>query len=108
MNLTKKRFHLILTGIGDENPTQLLMLVRLAKKCGKPSEVSTAQKDIDMQKNLALIAKYFMGMQKAKGFRDSCYHKEKMLLCKQAEKGVHLSRDNLTGLQTRMREIDEQ
>nr|GFC13670.1 hypothetical protein [Tanacetum cinerariifolium] len=39
-----------------------------------------AQRDKDMQKNLALIAKV----------KDSAYHKEKMLLCKQAEQGVPL------------------
>nr|GEW41211.1 hypothetical protein [Tanacetum cinerariifolium] len=39
-----------------------------------------AQKDKEMQKNLALIAK------KPKRVKDSTYHKEKMLLCKQAKK----------------------
>nr|GEW36874.1 retrovirus-related Pol polyprotein from transposon TNT 1-94 [Tanacetum cinerariifolium] len=43
-----------------------------------------AQRDKDMQINLALIAK------KLKRVKDSAYHKEKMLLCKQAEKGVPL------------------
>nr|GFC02980.1 hypothetical protein [Tanacetum cinerariifolium] len=38
-----------------------------------------AQRDKDMQKNLALIAK------KPKRVKDSAYYKEKMLLCKQAE-----------------------
>nr|GFC66578.1 hypothetical protein [Tanacetum cinerariifolium] len=98
-----------------------------------------AQRDKDMQKNLALIAKYFkriykpinnnlrtssnlknknvdtilrykndnqsgqfgnqrtmnvsglgkMESRKPKRVKDSAYHKEKMLLCKQAKKGVH-------------------
>nr|GFD31569.1 hypothetical protein [Tanacetum cinerariifolium] len=108
------------------------------------SDPEQAQKDKDMQKNLALIAKYFKklykptnnnlrtslnsrnknmdntlrvretvgsqvvqqtGIQcfnfkefghfakecrKPKRVKDSTYHKEKMLLCKQAEKGVQL------------------
>ncbi|GKA93473.1 hypothetical protein Tco_0815459 [Tanacetum coccineum] len=43
-----------------------------------------AQRDKEMQKNLALIAK------KPKTVKDYMYHKEKMLMCKQAEKGVPL------------------
>ncbi|GJT06678.1 hypothetical protein Tco_0841140 [Tanacetum coccineum] len=35
-------------------------------------------------------ARETVGMQKAKRVKDSTYHKEKMLLCKQAEKGVQL------------------
>ncbi|GKF62130.1 hypothetical protein Tco_0182184 [Tanacetum coccineum] len=69
-----------------------------------------------MQKNLALIAKYFKKiykptnnnlrtssntinknvdttLRKLKWVKDSTYHKEKMLLCKQAEKGVELQAD---------------
>nr|GFC85195.1 hypothetical protein [Tanacetum cinerariifolium] len=63
-----------------------------------------------MQKNLALITKYFKKIYKptnnnhrissnsknknecreAKRVKDFAYHKEKMLLCKQAEQGVPL------------------
>ncbi|GKD84064.1 hypothetical protein Tco_1350903, partial [Tanacetum coccineum] len=84
-------------------------------------------RDKDMQKNLALLAKYFkklykptnnnlrtssnstnktedttpmgikgqsqllgLGKQKPKRVKDYAYHKEKMMMCKQAEQGVPL------------------
>nr|GEX19034.1 hypothetical protein [Tanacetum cinerariifolium] len=119
-----------------------------------------AQRDKDMQKNLALIAKYFKkiykptnnnlrtssnsrnknvdttsrenvgnlvvqqsGIQcfnykefghfakecrKPKRVKDSVYHKEKMLLCKQAEKGVLLQAEQYDWLADTDKEIDEQ
>nr|GEX52707.1 hypothetical protein [Tanacetum cinerariifolium] len=119
-----------------------------------------AQRDKDMQKNLALIAKYFkkiykptnnnlrtssnsknknvdttpwenvgspvvqqFGVQcfnckefghfakecrKPKRVKDSAYHKEKMLLCKQAEKGVPLQAEQYDWLADTNEEIDEQ
>ncbi|GJS88468.1 hypothetical protein Tco_0771104 [Tanacetum coccineum] len=127
----------------------------IAKPITPPSESASeedsdpeqAQKDKDMQKNLALIAKYFkklykptttpqnflkhrnknggyysksgysaltarnlvimLGMQKEcqKGgldVRDSTYHKENkkefVLLCKQAEEGVHFKQSNLMAM----------
>ncbi|GKF33300.1 hypothetical protein Tco_0106500, partial [Tanacetum coccineum] len=77
------------------------------------SDLEQAQRDKDMQKNLALIAKYFKKIYKPtnnnlitssnsrnknvdtsprrpKRVKDYSYHKEKMLLCKQAEKSVPL------------------
>nr|GEV66414.1 hypothetical protein [Tanacetum cinerariifolium] len=73
------------------------------------SDPEKAQKDKEMQKNLALIAKYFKklykptnsnlrtssnsrnkivytSLRKPKRVKDYSYHNEKMLLCKQAEK----------------------
>nr|GEV00712.1 hypothetical protein [Tanacetum cinerariifolium] len=97
------------------------------------SDPKQAQRDKDMLKNLALIAKYFKkiykptynnlrtssnsrnkmwirfhGMQKAKRVKDSAYHKEKMLLCKQAEKGVPLQAEKYDWLADTNKEIDEQ
>ncbi|GKD06658.1 hypothetical protein Tco_1181632 [Tanacetum coccineum] len=84
------------------------------------SDPEQAQRDRDMKKNLALIVKYFkkiykptnnnlitssnsrnknvdtspretVGSQETKkGKKNYTYHKEKMLLCKQADKGVPL------------------
>nr|GEW46129.1 hypothetical protein [Tanacetum cinerariifolium] len=112
-----------------------------------------AQKDKDMQKNLALIEKYFMKIykptnnnlitslnsrnknvdttlqykndnqsgqfgnqrkdfkhfakecRKPKSVKDSAYHKQKMLLCKQAEKVFHFKLSNMIGNQTRMKKL---
>nr|GEY50578.1 Gag-Pol polyprotein [Tanacetum cinerariifolium] len=84
-----------------------------------------------MQKNLALIAKYFkeiykptnnnlktslnsrnknvdMTLRKPKRVKDSTYHKEKMLLCKQAKKGVPLQAEQYDWLVDTDEEIDEQ
>ncbi|GKD41815.1 hypothetical protein Tco_1262022 [Tanacetum coccineum] len=117
------------------------------------SDPEQAQKDKDMQKNLALIAKYFkklykptnnnlrtssntrnknvdttprynndnqtgqFGNQRAvnvvrarkpKRVKDSTYHKEKMLLCKQAEKGVQLQAEQSDWLADTDEEINEQ
>nr|GEY48322.1 hypothetical protein [Tanacetum cinerariifolium] len=81
----------------------------IAKLITPPSESASeedsdheqAQKDKDMQKNLALIAK------KPKRVKDFTYHKEKMLLCKQAEKGVPLQAEHVDWLEDTDDEIDE-
>ncbi|GJY65885.1 hypothetical protein Tco_0468123 [Tanacetum coccineum] len=95
------------------------------------SDPEQAQKDKEMQKNLALIAKYFKKLykptnnnlrtssnsknktkdttpRKPKRVKDHSYHKEKMLLCKQAEKGVPLQVEQVDWLADTDEEIDEQ
>nr|GEY71220.1 hypothetical protein [Tanacetum cinerariifolium] len=85
-----------------------------------------AQRDKDMQKNLALIANPVLqqfGIQcfnckefrhfpkeyrKPKRVKDSAYHKEKMLLCKQAEQGVLLQDEQYDWLADTDEEVDEQ
>nr|GEZ02672.1 hypothetical protein [Tanacetum cinerariifolium] len=98
-----------------------------------------AQRDKDMQKNLALIAKTVnvavarenvgskvvqqSGIQcfnckeyrhfpkecrKTKRVKDSAYHKEKTLLCKQAEQGVPLQAEQYDWLADTDEEVDEQ
>ncbi|GKD85015.1 hypothetical protein Tco_1356169 [Tanacetum coccineum] len=129
----------------------------------KDSDPEQAKKDKEMQRNLALIAKYFKKLykptnnnlktslntknknmdttprykndnqsvhfrnqrtmtvagaretvggqvvqQKPKRVKDSTYHKEKMLLCKQAEKGVQLQAEQSDWLADTDEEIDEQ
>nr|GEY06216.1 hypothetical protein [Tanacetum cinerariifolium] len=90
----------------------------IAKPITPPSETASeedndpeqAQRDKDMQKNLALIAK------KPKRVKDSMYHKEKMLLYKQVEQGVPLQAEQGVSLQAEQydwladtdEEIDEQ
>ncbi|GKA85486.1 hypothetical protein Tco_0807140 [Tanacetum coccineum] len=123
------------------------------------SDPEQAQRDKDMQKNLALLAKYFkklykptnnnlrtssnsrnktedtpprynndnqsgqfgnqrkitvdgarenVGSQEAKGVKDYTYHKEKMMMCKQAEQGVPLQAEQADWLEETDEEIDEQ
>nr|GEY25270.1 hypothetical protein [Tanacetum cinerariifolium] len=122
------------------------------------SDPEQAQRDKDIQKNLALIAKYFKKIYKPtnnnlitssksrnknvdttprykndnqpgqfknqrtmnvvgarenecgkpKRVKDSAYHKEKMLLCKQAKKGVSLQAEQYDWLADTDEEIDEQ
>nr|GEZ68449.1 hypothetical protein [Tanacetum cinerariifolium] len=45
---------------------------------------------------------------KSKRVKDSAYHKEKMLLCKQAEQGVPLQAEQYDWLEDTDEEIDEQ
>nr|GEX86702.1 hypothetical protein [Tanacetum cinerariifolium] len=95
------------------------------------SDPEQAQRDKDMQKNLVLIAKENVGSsvvqqsgiqcfnckefghfakecRKPKRVKDSAYHKEKMLLCKQAEKGISLQAEQYDWLVDTDEEIDEQ
>ncbi|GJV18117.1 reverse transcriptase domain-containing protein [Tanacetum coccineum] len=119
------------------------------------SDPEQAQRDKDMQKNLALLAKYFKRLYKptnnnlrtssnsrnktkdtitcpvvqqtgiqcfnCKGFghyakecrkpkrvKDYSYHKEKMMMCKQAEHGVPLQAEQADWLADTDEEIDEQ
>nr|GEY94049.1 hypothetical protein [Tanacetum cinerariifolium] len=139
---------------------------KIAKPITPPSETAfeedsdpeQAQRDKDMQKNLAHIAKYFKKIykptnnnlrtslnsrnknvdttpwykndnqsgqfrnqrmmniagarenecRKPKRVKDSLYHKEKMLLCKQAEKGVPIQAEQYDWLADTDEEIDEQ
>nr|GEU88414.1 hypothetical protein [Tanacetum cinerariifolium] len=138
----------------------------IAKPITPPSEIASeedsdpeqAQRDKDIQKNLALIAKYFKRIykptnnnlitssnsknknvdttprlkndnqsgqfgnqrtvnvvaarenecRKPKRVKDFTYHKEKMLLCKQAEQGVPLQAEQYDWLAETDEEVDEQ
>ncbi|GKB84530.1 putative ribonuclease H-like domain-containing protein, partial [Tanacetum coccineum] len=137
------------TGSGSHATTRLKGK-EIAKPITPPSESAPeedsdpeqAQKDKDMQKKLALIAKnqravnvagaidtiggqvvqqsgiqccnckefghFAKEYRKPKRVKDSTYHKEKMLLCKQAEKGVQLQAEQSDWLADTDEEIDEQ
>nr|GFB40352.1 hypothetical protein [Tanacetum cinerariifolium] len=121
----KEAIHLTLTGIGDDiylivDTCQTVQEMweaierhngkEIAKPITPPSETASekdsdpeqAQRDKDIQKKLALIAK------KPKRVKDSAYHKEKMLLCKQAEQGVSLQAEQYDWLADTDEEVDEQ
>ncbi|GJR11514.1 retrovirus-related pol polyprotein from transposon TNT 1-94 [Tanacetum coccineum] len=98
------------------------------------SDPEQARRDKDMQKNLALLAKYFKKLykptnnnlrtssnsrnktedttprecKKPKRVKDYAYHKEKMMMCKQAEQGVPLQAEQADWLEDTDEEIDEQ
>nr|GEV37067.1 hypothetical protein [Tanacetum cinerariifolium] len=135
----KEAIHLILTGIGDEiystvdacqTAQEIYKGKEIAKPITPPSESASeedidfeqAQRDKDMQKNLALIAKYFKRiykptnnnlktssnsrnknvdttLRKPKRVKDFAYHKEKMLMCKQAEKDTSTDSEPLEKVQ---------
>nr|GEX10563.1 hypothetical protein [Tanacetum cinerariifolium] len=152
----------------NANPLALVATAQANKEIAKPitppsetaseedSDLEQAQRDKDMQKNLALIAKYFKKIykptnnnlrtssnsknknvdttprykndsqsgqfrnqrmeygyfakecRKPKRVKDSAYHKEKMLLCKQAEQGVPLQAEQYDWLAETDEEVDEQ
>nr|GEX78919.1 hypothetical protein [Tanacetum cinerariifolium] len=118
----KEAIHLILTRIGNDlystvdacktahEMWEAIERLQQGKEIAKPitplsesafeedSDLEQAEKDKEMQKNLELIAKV----------KDSTYHKENMLLYKQAEKGVQLQPEQSDWLEDTNEEIDEQ
>nr|GEW66278.1 hypothetical protein [Tanacetum cinerariifolium] len=107
----------------------------IAKPITPPSETASeedsdpeqAQRDKDMQNKLALITKYFKKIYKPTNnnlrtssnsrnknvdmtlwVKDSAYHKEKMLLYKQAEQGVPIQAEQYDWLADTDEEVDEQ
>ncbi|GKD59144.1 hypothetical protein Tco_1296653 [Tanacetum coccineum] len=75
------------------------------------SDPEQARRDKDMQKNLALLLRIWtlwQGMQIPKRVKDYAYHKEKMMMCKQAEQGVPLQAEQADWLEDTDEEIDEQ
>ncbi|GKA00486.1 hypothetical protein Tco_0673036 [Tanacetum coccineum] len=95
------------------------------------SDPEQAQRDKEMQKNLALLAKYFKKLYKPTNnnlrtssnsrnktedttprkpnvLKTTRIHKEKMMMCKQAEQGVQLQAEQADWLKDMDEEIDEQ
>ncbi|GKD98759.1 retrovirus-related pol polyprotein from transposon TNT 1-94, partial [Tanacetum coccineum] len=87
------------------------------------SDLEQAQKEKEMQKNWLSLQMQQFGIQcfnckefgqfakeckNPKRVKDSTYHQEKMLLCKQAEKGVQLQAEQSDWLADTDEEIDEQ
>ncbi|GJZ04146.1 hypothetical protein Tco_0537421 [Tanacetum coccineum] len=95
------------------------------------SDPEQTQRDKDMQKNLALFARYFKKLykptnnnlqtssnsrnktedttpRKPKRVKDYSFHKEKMMMCKQAKQGVPLQAEQTDWLADTDEEINEQ
>ncbi|GKA65711.1 hypothetical protein Tco_0765418 [Tanacetum coccineum] len=125
----KEAIHLLLTGIGDEiyssadacQTTQEMWeaIERLQQASEEDSDPEQAQRDKNMQKKLALIAKYFKKIYKPtnNNLRTSSNTKNKNVdttprkdcWCrKQAEKGGQLKAKHLNGIAARYEDIDEQ
>nr|GEV48340.1 hypothetical protein [Tanacetum cinerariifolium] len=158
---TTEAIHLILTGIEDDiysavDAYQMAQEMweaierhkgkEIAKPITPPSKTASekdinpeqAQRDKDIEKNLALIAKYFKKIykptnnnlrtsskfknknvdttprhfskecKKPKRVKDSAYHKEKMMMCKQAKQSVPLQAEQYDWLVNTDEEVDEQ
>nr|GEV05960.1 hypothetical protein [Tanacetum cinerariifolium] len=88
---------------------------RIAKTANPLALVATAQPHQDpyyqtskSQKSYASISKASLPTRKPKRVKESVYYKEKMLLCKQAEKGVPLQAKQSDWLADTDEEIDKQ
>ncbi|GJS82598.1 retrovirus-related pol polyprotein from transposon TNT 1-94 [Tanacetum coccineum] len=80
------------------------------KKLSKPNQQPNPQNILKLQKQVyGYYAKefghYAKECRKPKRVKDSTYHKEKMLLCKQAEKGVQLQAEQSDWLADRMKRL---
>nr|GEX80620.1 hypothetical protein [Tanacetum cinerariifolium] len=124
----KEAIHLILTGIGDEiystvdackTAHEMYKNDNQADQFGNKRTVNVvgAKETIGSQVvqqtriqcfNCKKIGHFTKEYRKPKSVKDSTYHKEKMLMCKQAEKGVHLQAEQSDWLADTDEEIDEQ
>ncbi|GJX00728.1 hypothetical protein Tco_0184641 [Tanacetum coccineum] len=86
----KEAIHLILTGIGDE-------IYSTVDACQTAQEMWEAIERLQQGKG-----------RESKWVKDSTYHKEKMLMCKQVEKGVQLQAEQSDWIADTDEEIDEQ
>nr|GEU64485.1 retrovirus-related Pol polyprotein from transposon TNT 1-94 [Tanacetum cinerariifolium] len=81
----KEAIHLILTGIGDEiYSTTTVNVAGAREKVGSP----VVQKSGIQCFNCKEYGHFTKECKRLKRVKDSAYHKEKMLLCKQAEQGT--------------------
>ncbi|GJU51921.1 hypothetical protein Tco_1221476 [Tanacetum coccineum] len=111
-------FSLILTGIGDE-------IYSTVDACNTSKEMWTAIERLQQGESLNVqdaspvgnkrdtvrnckVFGHYAGNAKPKRVKDYAYHKEKMMMCKQAEQGVPLQAEQADWLEDTDEEIDEQ
>nr|GEU58586.1 hypothetical protein [Tanacetum cinerariifolium] len=91
----KEAIHLILTGIGDEiystfGNQRTMTVVRARENVGSPVVQQTGIQCFNCKE----FGYFSKECRNPKRVKDSTYHKEKMLLCKQAEQGVPLQAEH--------------
>nr|GEV20330.1 hypothetical protein [Tanacetum cinerariifolium] len=96
-DVEKEAIHLLLTGIGDE-------IYSTVDACKTAHEMWIAIERLQQGESLNKQDECM----KPKRGKDYTYHKENMLLCKQAEKGVSLQADQVEWLEDTDEEVDEQ
>nr|GFC64883.1 hypothetical protein [Tanacetum cinerariifolium] len=82
-----------------QNEVNELRAERLTRNANPLALVATAQANQDP---------YYQTSRKTKRVKDFTYHKEKMLLCKQAEQGVPLQAEQYDWIADTDEEVDEQ
>ncbi|GJY71661.1 hypothetical protein Tco_0475364 [Tanacetum coccineum] len=121
---TKEAIHLLLTRIGDKiySTVDACKTAHDACKTAHDMWIARYQKEVNeicakrIAKNAKPLALVIAAQQypdpyyqvKPKRIKDYTYHKEKMMLCKQAEKGVLLQAKQADWLEDTDEEIDEQ
>ncbi|GJS13098.1 ribonuclease H-like domain-containing protein [Tanacetum coccineum] len=80
----------------------------LLKKTSDPEQLEGQRYAEEFGSHCKEFGHYAKECRKPKRVKDSTYHKEKMLLCKQAEKGVQLQAEQSDWLADTDEEIDEQ
>ncbi|GJW58811.1 hypothetical protein Tco_0105542 [Tanacetum coccineum] len=114
----KEAIHLILTGIGDEIYSTVdacntahemwIAIERLQQGTNGRRSSSAAVWDNSVLPARNLVVILLRKCRKPKWVKDSTYHKEKKLLCKQAEKGVQLQAEQSEWLADTDEKINEQ
>nr|GEW09010.1 hypothetical protein [Tanacetum cinerariifolium] len=128
----KEVIHLILTGIGDDiystvdacqTAQEMWEAIERLQQGQRSISLTTSTEMVKLRAEklarnanpLALVATaqasqdpFYQSSRKPKRIKDSAYHKEKMLLCKQAEEGVLLQAEQYDWLADMDEEVDEQ